>query len=79
GRLADAEDLALQTLDVRRTKLGATHRDTLTSMSILANVRKDQGRLDDTVALLSECAELRGSRLGPEHWDTISAELQLES
>ena len=44
GRWEDAEMLFVQVMETRKTKLGADHPDTLTSMTSLAFTRKAQGR-----------------------------------
>jgi hypothetical protein len=53
----------------RTSKLGADHRDTLTSMSALAEGYSAAGDLD--LALLEETLKLRKAKLGADHSDTL--------
>ncbi|KAM7211335.1 hypothetical protein V8F06_013291 [Rhypophila decipiens] len=60
-------------METRKTKLGADHPDTLTSMNNLAFTWKGQGRLKDALDLIKECCFLRTRKLGLEHPNTISS------
>ena len=54
GRLAEAEPLYREALQVRRQRFGDGHPDTVASMCLL---RLDQGRLKEAEALLRETLE----------------------
>ena len=54
GRLAEAEPLYREALQVRRQRFGDGHPDTVASMGLL---RLDQGRLKEAEALLRETLE----------------------
>ncbi|KZL81689.1 kinesin light chain 3, partial [Colletotrichum incanum] len=43
GRWEEAEKLFVQVMETRKTKLGADHPDTLTSMANLASTYRNQG------------------------------------
>ncbi|KAF1934518.1 hypothetical protein EJ02DRAFT_205295 [Clathrospora elynae] len=73
GRWDDAEKLEVQVMETRKTKLGANHPDTLTSMSILAFTWKAQGRNVDAICLMSACSQLRQQSLGLCHPDSVSS------
>ena len=45
-------------METRKTKLGADHPDTLTSMNNLTFTCKSQGRHADALALMKDCAQL---------------------
>ncbi|KAK3985963.1 kinesin light chain [Cladorrhinum sp. PSN332] len=73
GRWEEAEKLDVQVMETRKTKLGADHPSTLTSMNNLAFTWKSQGRHSDALALMEECAQARQRLLGAEHPDTLSS------
>ena len=50
-RSDDAEKLEVQVTETSKTKLGADHPDTLTSMANLASTYRNQGRWDDAEKL----------------------------
>ncbi|KAK3304828.1 uncharacterized protein B0T15DRAFT_537715 [Chaetomium strumarium] len=52
----EAKQLEVQVVETRKTKLGADHLDTLTSMYNLAFTWEDQGRHSDALALMRDCA-----------------------
>ncbi|KAK3687908.1 hypothetical protein B0T22DRAFT_458249 [Podospora appendiculata] len=60
-------------METRKTKLGADHPSTMTSMNNLALAWKDQGRHSDAVALMEECSPARQRVLGAGHPDTLSS------
>ncbi|KAK3684336.1 hypothetical protein B0T22DRAFT_470114, partial [Podospora appendiculata] len=60
-------------METRKTKLGANHPDTLTSMNNLAFTWKDQGRHSDAIVLMEECSQARQRVLGTGHPDTLSS------
>ena len=60
-------------METSKTKLGADHPDTLTSMNNLAFTWKDQGRHTDALALMDDCAQARQRVLGAVHPDTLSS------
>jgi serine/threonine protein kinase/tetratricopeptide (TPR) repeat protein len=57
--------------ELRKLKLGAEHRDTLTTMSNLAAAYLAAGRLHDAVSCSEETLALRSAALGPEDVDTV--------
>ncbi|KXX76355.1 Kinesin light chain [Madurella mycetomatis] len=73
GRWEEAEKLFVQVMETRKTKLGADHPDTLTSMANLAFTWKDQGRHTDALALMEECVQARQRVIGRKHPDTLSS------
>ncbi|KAK4207083.1 hypothetical protein QBC37DRAFT_456588 [Rhypophila decipiens] len=73
GHFNDAEKLFVQVMETSKTKLGADHPSTLTSMNNLAFTWKGQGRLKEALDLMKECCFLSTRKLGPEHQYTISS------
>ncbi|KAK0737945.1 hypothetical protein B0T18DRAFT_375410 [Schizothecium vesticola] len=73
GRWLEAEKLEVQVMETSKTKLGADHPDTLTSMNNLAFTWKGQGRHTDALALMEDCAQTRRRVLGEEHPHTLSS------
>ncbi|KAK3937227.1 hypothetical protein QBC46DRAFT_461010 [Diplogelasinospora grovesii] len=73
GRWEEAEKLEVQAMETRKTKLGADHPDTLTSMANLALTWKSYGRHADALALMNDCAQAQQRVLGPKHPDTLSS------
>jgi hypothetical protein len=72
GRWDAAEELFVQVMETSKTKLGADHPDTLTSMSNLAFTWKRQGRVAEAISLGRECIQLQQSILGVGHPRFIS-------
>jgi hypothetical protein len=73
GRWEEAEKLEVQVMETSKTKLGADHPSTLTSMNNLARIWKSQGRHSDAVALMGDCVRARQRILGLEHPFTLSS------
>ena len=72
GDLNNAEQLVAQVIDMRKKLLGAEHPATLTSMAILANTYRDQGRWDEAELLFSHVYNLN-LQLGAENPDTLTS------
>jgi hypothetical protein len=79
GRWEEAEKLEVQVMDMSKTKLGADHPDTLTSMNNLAFTWKYIGRRCEAIDLMRSCIRFREVRLGVDHPDTRSSVLALDS
>jgi non-specific serine/threonine protein kinase/serine/threonine-protein kinase len=60
-------------LDIRRRVLGENHRDTLASMSRLAQLYMYQGDYDRAEPLLIRVMEIQRRLLGDKHADTLAA------
>ncbi|KAK0712753.1 hypothetical protein B0T26DRAFT_651449 [Lasiosphaeria miniovina] len=73
GRWEEAEKLEVQVMETSKTKLGADHPSTLTSMNNLAFTWKYQGLHIEALALMEGCAWARQRALGPRHPDTLSS------
>ncbi|KAK3364215.1 hypothetical protein B0T25DRAFT_529588 [Lasiosphaeria hispida] len=73
GRWEEAEKLEVQVMETSKTKLGANHPDTLSSMANLAFTWKGQGRHADALALMEDCAQARRRVIGEEHPYTLSS------
>ncbi|KXH46325.1 kinesin light chain protein [Colletotrichum salicis] len=78
GRLEEAEKLEVQVMETRKTKLGADHPSTLTSMASLACIWQSQDRWVDAIKLMRDCLHLRQQCLGVDHPDTVSSLSYLE-
>jgi serine/threonine protein kinase len=65
GRADDAERIGLESLRIRRTRLGA-HIDTATAIENLAGVYAEQGRFEEARTLMHECIAMRREVLGPD-------------
>ncbi|KAL7919126.1 hypothetical protein ACQKWADRAFT_302391 [Trichoderma austrokoningii] len=65
-------------MEISKTKLGADHPSTLTSMNNLAFTWKSQDRHDDALALMRRCAQTQHRVLGPMHPNTISSQSMVE-
>ncbi len=70
GRWEEAEKLDVQVMETRKTKLGADHPDTLTSMANLASTFWNQGRWEEAEKLFVQVMETRKTKLGADHPDT---------
>jgi hypothetical protein len=51
GRWGEAEKLSIQVIETSKTKLGADHPSTLTSMANLASTYRSQGRWEEAETL----------------------------
>ncbi|MBE3045027.1 tetratricopeptide repeat protein, partial [Candidatus Bathyarchaeota archaeon] len=60
-----------QVIERRKTKLGADHPDTLTSMGNLALTYWNQGRWKEAEELQFQVIERRKTKLGADHPDTL--------
>ena len=60
-------------IETYKTKLGADHPDTLTSMNNLAFIWKGQGQDEQAFKLIEECIALQTRILGTNHPDTLSS------
>jgi hypothetical protein len=64
-------------METRKTKLGADHPSTLTSMNNLAFTWKGMGRHIDALRLIQTCSKSRQRVLGPSHPHTQSTLLAM--
>ncbi|PZD25883.1 CDC6, Cdc6-related protein, AAA superfamily ATPase, partial [Pyrenophora tritici-repentis] len=79
GRWNDAEKLEVQVMETRKTKLGADHPDTLTSMANLASTYRNQGRWNDAEKLFVQVMETSKTKLGADHPSTLTSMANLAS
>ncbi|KAK3359535.1 hypothetical protein B0T25DRAFT_101496 [Lasiosphaeria hispida] len=79
GRWDDAEKLFVQVMETRKTKLGADHPDTLTSMANLASTYRNQGRWEEAEKLFVQVMETSKTKLGADHPDTLTSMANLAS
>ncbi|KAI2475466.1 AAA superfamily ATPase [Pyrenophora tritici-repentis] len=79
GHYEEAEDLFVQVMESRKTKLGADHPDTLTSMANLASTYRNQGRWDNAEKLEVQVMETSKTKLGADHPDTLNSMANLAS
>lgn len=73
GFFASARRLTSVALDLRRQQLGEEHPDTLTSMSDLAEISREQASFNDARKLHERVLEGRRRVLGKEHADTLAS------
>src|SRR5262249_23589952 len=59
-----------QTLQLKKTKLGPDHPDTILTMNNLAAGYKDAGKLDLALTLYEQSVKLSRAKLGADHPDT---------
>ena len=70
GWTKDALPLMEEVLKLRKSKLGADHPDTLTSMGNLANRYSEAERREEALKLTEKVVALQKSKFGPDHPDT---------
>jgi tetratricopeptide (TPR) repeat protein len=70
GKAIQLEEPLLQ---LRKSKLGPDHPDTLQSMNNLAIRYAEAGRREEALKLSEEVVQLRKSKLGPDHPDTLQS------
>ncbi|KAK3394971.1 Tetratricopeptide repeat-domain-containing protein [Podospora didyma] len=66
-------------MKTRKTKLGADHPDTLTSMGNLALTYGNQGRWEEAEKLFVQVMETSKTKLGADHPDTLMSMNNLAS
>ncbi len=66
-------------METRKTKLGADHPDTLTSMANLASTYRNQGRWKEAEKLEVQVMETSKTKLGADHPDTLTSMANLAS
>jgi hypothetical protein len=69
----DALELTEQVVQLRKTKLGEAHPDTLTSMHNLAVDYSEAGRRSEALQLAEHVVQLRKTKLGEDHPDTLTS------
>ena len=69
----EAEELAIQVLELQRKRLGHEHRDTLSTQSNLALIFHAQGKWSDAENLQRQTFKTRARTLGPSHGDTLKS------
>ncbi|KAH9204601.1 hypothetical protein DL95DRAFT_319129 [Leptodontidium sp. 2 PMI_412] len=74
GRWEEAERLELEVIETSKTKLGANHPSTLTSINNLAFTWKSQGHVDNAINLIEECVMLRTQMIGINHPNTSASQ-----
>ncbi|KAI2669860.1 hypothetical protein LCP963914a_9880 [Penicillium roqueforti] len=79
GLWDEAEQLEVQVMETRKTKLGEDHPDTLTSMANLALTYSNQGRWDEAEQLQVQLMETRKTKLGEDHPDMLTSMANLAS
>ncbi|KAJ5416976.1 uncharacterized protein N7487_000526 [Penicillium crustosum] len=79
GRWEEAEQLQVQVMETRKTKLGVDHPDTLSSMANLASTYSNQGRWEEAEQLQVQVMETSKTKLGVDHPDTLSSIANLAS
>ncbi|KAI3118755.1 hypothetical protein CBS147326_9914 [Penicillium roqueforti] len=67
GRWKEAEQLEVQVMETRKTKLGDDHSSTLTSMANLASTYLKQGRWEEAEQLEVQVMEMSKTKLGDDH------------
>ncbi|KAL5370834.1 hypothetical protein DPSP01_014640 [Paraphaeosphaeria sporulosa] len=79
GRYEEAEKLFVQVMETRKTKLGADHPDTLTSIANLASTYRNQGRWEEAENLDVQVMETSKTKLGADHPSTLTSMANLAS
>ncbi len=79
GLLSKAEALFSRAVDIRKQTLGLRNRDTLSSMSKLADVLMEESHYPEAEKLGRETLELRRRALGPKDRDTLDSATELAS
>jgi tetratricopeptide (TPR) repeat protein len=77
GRLGEAELHLERSVELRRAKLGADHRDTLVSKNELGIVYRAQGKYERAEMLFKEVLQARTHKLGADHPDTLASKNEL--
>jgi len=73
GKLDESILLYDEVRQIRESRLGANHPDTLHALEKLALVYRSQARFAEARSMLKHVLESRKTSLGPDHLDTIQA------
>ncbi|KAK3937548.1 hypothetical protein QBC46DRAFT_460804 [Diplogelasinospora grovesii] len=79
GRWEEAEELFVQVMETRKTKLGADHPDTLTSINNLASTLWNQGRWEEAEKLFVQVMETSKTKLRADYPDMLMSMANLAS
>ncbi|KAF2184939.1 hypothetical protein K469DRAFT_779558, partial [Zopfia rhizophila CBS 207.26] len=79
GGISDAEKMSVGSMKVRKKQYGREHRDTLSSMAMVALAYKLRGRWEEAEELEVQVMETRKRVLGSEHPDTLTSMASLAS
>ncbi|KAJ5123879.1 uncharacterized protein N7515_007704 [Penicillium bovifimosum] len=79
GQWEEAEQLFVQVMETRKTKLGQDHPDTLISMGHIASTFWNQGRWEEAEQLEVQVMETRKTKLGEDHPSTLTSMANLAS
>ena len=79
GNPIDAEQMSIKSMKVRKKLLGEGHKDTLSSMAMVALSNSLKGRWKEAEELEVQVIETRKRVLGAEHPDTLSSMANLAS
>ncbi|KAK7187734.1 PFS and TPR domain-containing protein [Paraphaeosphaeria sporulosa] len=77
--MEEAEKLDVQVMETSKTKLGADHPSTLTSMANLASTYRNQGRWEEAEKLDVQVMETSKTKLGADHPSTLTSMANLAS
>ena len=69
--------MALRSVDLHRKVLGDDHPQTFTALNILRNVRVQQKRFEESIALNQEVLEGRRRVFGEDHPQTVNCYINL--
>lgn len=73
GILADAENMSVRSMEVRKNLLGPEHADTLKSMAMVGLVFKTNGQWKEAEELETKVMETRMRVLGAQHPNTLTS------
>jgi hypothetical protein len=77
GKLAEAEELLLKTIEGRQRALGQDHANTLDTIYKLAQVYQNQDKQEQAIAVYTKVLDIRRRVLGPQHPDTADVLVSL--
>ncbi|KAJ5886110.1 uncharacterized protein N7473_008784 [Penicillium subrubescens] len=77
GRHEAAEQLELQVMETRMTKLGADHPNMMASKTILSSLWEATGRHFEAIAFLRDCVAKQKKVFGPDYPRTLSRSMKL--
>jgi tetratricopeptide (TPR) repeat protein len=77
GEYAEAQKHLLRSVQLRTSKLGADHPNTLTTKHNLAGLYKDQGKYAPAERLYKEVLAVRTTKLGADHPNTLATKNNL--
>jgi tetratricopeptide (TPR) repeat protein len=72
GKYEDSLNIINEVLSARNDKLGADHKDTVTTMSKKAEIFSNMGKYAEALSIYDQVINIQSEKLGADHSDTLT-------